>query len=117
MPCVVYISDKRAFLYIDDAINTVANICERFKPGEVYNIANRDLYNMKEVSDMMLKILGRDNKLVTYKGEDNTATLVKDLDNAKATQELGHKQTVSLEEGLKKTIGWFKETYSSSNKK
>lgn len=110
-PHTVYTSDKRAFLYIDDAIHTVANICEQFKPGEVYNIANRDLYNMKQVSDMMLKILGKDDSLLEYKGEDATATLVKELDNSKAVRDLGHRQTVSLEEGLARTIEWQKKVY------
>lgn len=117
MPYTVYVKDKRAFLYIDDAMNTVANICERFKPGEVYNINNRDVYSMRQVSDAILKILCKDDKLVTYKSEDSTATLIKDLDNAKAVRELGHVQTVSLEEGLTRTIKWFKKIYGFTKQK
>lgn len=112
MPCVVYTGDKRAFLYIDDAINTVSNICEKFKPGEIYNIANRDLYDMKQVSDTMLKLLGKGKDLVEYKEQDATATLVKDLDNSKAIRDLGYKQTVSLKEGLRRTIEWQKKVYN-----
>lgn len=114
IPYTVYTGDKRAFLYVDDAIHTFANICARFKSGEVYNIANRDLYNMKQVSDMILKILGKDERLVSYKKEDATATLVKNLDNSKAVRDLGHRQTVPLEEGLTRTIEWQRKVYGFS---
>ena len=114
IPYTVYVRDKRAFLYIDDAIRTVVNICEKFKPGEVYNINNRDLYDMKQISDIILKILGKDDRLVEYKEEDSTATLVKELDNSKAVRVLDHKQTVSLEEGLTRTVEWFKKIYGFS---
>lgn len=110
-PYTVYTNDKRAFLYVDDAIRTFANICERFKPGEVYNISNRDLCDMKQLSDMILKILGKDDRLVEYKKVDSTATLVKDLDNSKAIRDLDYKKTVSLEEGLARTIEWQKKIY------
>lgn len=111
MPYTVYTGGKRAFLYIDDAVRTVANIVERFKPGEVYNIANRELYDMREISDLILKILGKDDSQITYKEEDLTATVVKDVDNTKAVRELDHKQTISLEEGLRRTIEWQKKVY------
>ena len=111
LPYTAYTNDKRAFLYIDDAVRTFANICERFKSGEIYNISNRDLCDMKQVSDTILKILGKDDRLVEYKKIDATATLVKDLDNAKAVRDLDHKKTVSLEEGLARTIEWQKKVY------
>ena len=111
MPYTVYTGSKRAFLYIDDAVRTVANIMDDFKSGNVYNISNLDLYDMKQVSDEILKILGKDDRLVTYVKEDITATKVKELDNSKAIKELGHRQTVSFEEGLKRTVNWYKQVY------
>lgn len=111
MSYTVYTGSKRAFLYIDDAVRTVANIMDDFKSGEVYNISNLDLYSMQQVSDAILKILGKDDRLVTYIKEDVTATKVKELDNSKAIRELGHKQTISFEEGLKRTVNWYKQVY------
>jgi len=114
MPYTVYTGDKRAFLYIDDAIHTFANICERFESGQIYNISNRDMVNMKQVSDIILKAFGQDDRLVEYKEVDKTATLVKDLDNSKAIRDLDHKKTISLEEGLTRTIEWQKKVYGFS---
>lgn len=111
MPYTVFTGPKRAFLYIDDAVRTVANIMDQFKSGEVYNIANRDLYSMKDVSDKILALLGKDDENVTYVEEDVTATSVKNLDNTKAIKELNHKQTVDFDEGLSRTVEWYRKTY------
>ena len=111
IPYTVNTSGTRAFLYIDDAMHTVVNIMENFKAGEVYNIANRKGYTMKQVSDKILALVGKDDKLVTYQSGDLIGTKVKDLDNTKAVRELGHKETVKFDEGLRRTVQWFKDVY------
>ncbi|MEK7600448.1 MAG: NAD(P)-dependent oxidoreductase [Patescibacteria group bacterium] len=111
MPYTVYTNSGRAFIYIRDAIECVANICENFVSGEVYNIANRDLVGMKEVSDKILQLVGVDDRLVSYVENDATATTSKCLDCTKATRDLGLRQTVTLDAGLALTVEWFKKTY------
>jgi dTDP-glucose 4,6-dehydratase len=92
-------------------VTTLANIAEKFKPGEVYNIAGKDLHNMKEASDIILKYLGKDDSLVEYRDMQEDTTLLKRVDASKASRDLGHKSTVTLEEGIPKTIEWQKEVY------
>ncbi len=43
MPYTVYNGHTRTSTYITDMVFTLANIAERFKPGEVYNIAGTEL--------------------------------------------------------------------------
>ena len=38
LPYQVYRDYHRVFMYVDDLIATIANVCERFDPGRVYNI-------------------------------------------------------------------------------
>ncbi len=111
LPYTVYTKHKRTSSYIDDTVATLANIVENFKPGEVYNIAGNELHDMKHASDIILNYLGRDGSFVEYGDIEEDATLEKKADISKAIYDLGHKITVSLEEGIARTIEWQKEVY------
>ena len=111
LPYTVYTKHKRTSSYIDDTVRTLANIVENFKPGEVYNIAGSELHDMKRASDIILNYLGKDDSLVEYREEEATTTLDKKVDVSKAIRDLRHKSTVSLEEGIPRTIDWQKEVY------
>ncbi|MBI2850384.1 MAG: NAD(P)-dependent oxidoreductase [Chloroflexi bacterium] len=113
LPYTVYTKHKRTSSYVDDTVRTMANIVENFKPGEVYNIAGDELHDMKKVSDIILKYLGKDDRLVTYKDVQEATTLEKKVDIARAVRDLKCKSTISLEEGIRRTIEWQKEVYKS----
>jgi dTDP-glucose 4,6-dehydratase len=111
LPYTVYTKHERTSSYIDDSIRTLANIVDNFKPGEVYNIAGHELHKMKTASDIILRYLGKDDSLVEYKEAQPDTTLVKKVDVSKAVRDLHHKSTVTLEEGIPRTIEWQKEVY------
>jgi dTDP-glucose 4,6-dehydratase len=111
LPYTVYTKHKRTSSYIDDTVRTLANIVENFKPGEVYNIAGSELHDMKHASDIILGYMGKDDSLVEYRDMQEDTTLLKRVDVTKAGRELSHKSTVSLEEGIPRTINWQKEVY------
>ena len=111
LPYTVYTKHRRTSSYIDDTARTMANIVEKFKPGEVYNIAGSELHDMKRASDIILNYLGKDDSLVEYRDVQEATTLDKKVDVSKAVRDLGHQSTVSLEEGIPRTIDWQKEVY------
>lgn len=111
MPYTVYKAHKRTSSYIDDTVRTLANIVDNFKPGEVYNIAGSELHDMKQASDIILDYLGKDDSLVEYKDRQEDTTLLKMVDTSKAIRDLEHKSTVSLADGIPKTIEWQKGVY------
>jgi len=111
LPYTVYTQHNRTFTYVDDTVRTLANIVEHFKPGEVYNIAGDKVHNMKQVSEFILGYLGKNDDLVEYRDIEEATTLEKKLDVSKAIHDLKHRNTVSLEEGIIKTIEWQKKVY------
>jgi dTDP-glucose 4,6-dehydratase len=111
LPYTVYTKHERTSSYIDDTVSTLANIVNNFKPGEVYNIAGTELHNMKHASDIILKYLGKDDRLVEYHEAQPDTTLVKKVDGTKAVRDLQHKSTVTMEDGIPRTIEWQKEVY------
>jgi dTDP-glucose 4,6-dehydratase len=111
MPYTVFLDHHRSSTYIDDTARTLANICENFKPGEVYNIAGDEYHDIKSLSDMILDYLGKDDRLVEYLEFEAHNTRNKRSDNSKAKRDLGHACTVTLAEGIPNTIEWQKEVY------
>jgi len=110
-PYTVYLGHKRIFDYIEDTCRTFANIVDNFKPGEAYNIGSREEWecDIKLVSDLILKNLGKDDSKVTYKEAEPFTTKVKHMDFSKARRDLNHAPKVPLEEGIPRTIKWMKQ--------
>jgi dTDP-glucose 4,6-dehydratase len=107
----VFSKNVRSWTYIDDMINAIANVIKNFKPGEVYNIAGDRNETMKEISDMILKIVGRNDSIVEYKEKEDHNTFIKIADNKKAKRDLGYKTAIPLEEGLRRTAQWQRKIY------
>jgi dTDP-glucose 4,6-dehydratase len=112
----VYVGHKRIFDYVEDTCRTFANIVDNFKAGEVYNVGGKAEWehDIKYVSDLILKTLGKDDSKVTYKKAEPFTTRVKRMDFSKAIRDLGHDPRVSLEEGIPKTIEWMRKLYGKT---
>ena len=112
-PYTVYLGHKRIFDYVDDTCRTFANIIDNFKPGEVYNIGGKEEWEheIKDVSDLILKHLSKDDSNVIYKESEPFTTRVKHMDFSKARRHLNHDPQTTLGEGLLKTINWMKNVY------
>ena len=113
-PYVVYKGHKRIIDYVEDTCRTFANIVDNFIPGEVYNVGGRPEWEkeIKEYSDSVLKAVGRDDSIVTYKEAEPFTTKVKHMDFSKAVRDLGHDPKVTPEEGIKRTVEWVKSIYT-----
>ena len=111
LPYTVYLDHHRTSSYIDDTVRTLANISERFKPGEVYNIAGDEYHDIKSLSDLILRYLGKDDRLVKYMPLESHNTKDKRTDTSRARRDLDHQSAVPLSVGLPRTIEWQKEVY------
>lgn len=112
IPFTVYRNYRRTSTYIDDMARTLANISERFKPGEVYNIGGEDYHTIEEAAEIILRLTGRQpSKLVRYKEAEILTTRQKLADCSKAKRDLDHRCTVRLEEGIQNTLDWMRATY------
>ena len=114
IPYTVYLNHHRSSAYITDAVHTLANIVDNFKPGEAYNIGSTEYHDIKMQSDMILDYLGKSDSLVTYKESERFTTKEKKIDVSKAVQDLKHDPKVPLSEGIPLTIEWQKSVYFSS---
>jgi dTDP-glucose 4,6-dehydratase len=93
-------------------VRTAANICERFKPGETYNIGGVNHHSIEELSDVVLKVTGADPSIVEYRDSEILTTKIKRVDTTKAQTDLGHKNSYSLEDGMRITTDWMRDVYN-----
>ena len=112
-PYTVYKGHKRIIDYVEDSCRTFANIVDNFIPGEVYNVGGRIEWekDIKEYSDIVLNVIGRDDSIVEYKESEAFTTKIKTVDFSKAVKDLDHNPLVDPEEGIRLTAEWMKNIY------
>jgi dTDP-glucose 4,6-dehydratase len=112
-PYTVFKGHKRIIDYVEDSCRTFANILDNFIPGEVYNVGGKVEWEMdiKEYSDIVLKVTGADKSLVSYKEAEDFTTKIKTVDFSKAIRDLNHNPVVDPEEGIRRTTEWMKDKY------
>jgi len=111
LPWTVFRGHQRTSTYLADTVRTLANIAERFRAGATYNIGGDQLHSIEELSDVVLRVTGADPGLVRHRDSEILTTRVKKVDTTKAVQELGHRNTYSLEEGMRLTAAWMRSVY------
>ena len=110
-PFTVYLGHKRTLEYVEDVCRAFANVIENFKPGEVYNLGGDTHYEIKFVSDLILKNLNKDDSKVVYEDSEAFTTKIKTPDASKAKNDLKFRLTVMPDEGIIRTVEWFKKLY------
>jgi UDP-glucuronate decarboxylase len=101
-------NQTRSFCYVDDLIEVMLRMMD--SPAEFIgpvNIGNPGEFTMTELAEMVLRLTGSKSKLVRQPlPQDDPKQRQPDIGLAKS--QLGWEPKVSLEDGLKETIAYFK---------
>ena len=111
LPWTVFRGHSRTSTYLADTVRTLANITNNFRPGETYNIGGTDLHTIEELSEVVLKVTGADAELVHHQETEILTTKLKRVDTAKSVRDLDHKNSYSLEDGMRLTADWMRTVY------
>jgi UDP-glucuronate decarboxylase len=102
-------SQTRSFCYVDDLIDgmiSMMNSRDGFA-GPV-NIGNPGEFTMLELAEKVLSLVGGTSK-ITYRPLPQDDPKQRQPDISLAKSELGWQPKVSLEDGLKETIAYFRD--------
>ena len=103
-------SQTRSFCYVDDLIRGIIALADSSEVGPI-NLGNNIEITVSKLAEMVLKLCGSKSKVVfTQAMEDDPQQRCPDL--AQAKDKLGWEPQVSVEDGLKKTIKWFKQNHN-----
>lgn len=101
--------ESRDFIYIDDIIQAIdLSIKNSSFDAQVVNVANGKQLTIKEVSDAFVFVLKTDKK-VCFNGEERKGDPINWEADIKTLKSWGYKQTVDLEEGIKKYVVWVQQ--------
>ncbi|MBA7542682.1 GDP-L-fucose synthase [subsurface metagenome] len=100
---------KRDLLFIVDEIEGILKMVYKDEAnGEVINLGNDKEYTILELANI-IKDLTNSNSKIVFKPLPIDDPVRRCPDITKAKKILNWKPTTSLEDGLKKTIAWFKD--------
>ncbi len=97
----------REFLYAEDCAEAILLAAERYNSSEPVNIGAGFEIAIKDLAGLIARLTGFNGKLV-WDASQPDGQPRRMLDTSRAAKEFGFKATTGFEEGLKKTIDWYK---------
>jgi len=98
----------RDWIYVEDHCEAIYEVFNRGKVGEKYNIGGECEVKNIDLIKKLLELLGGSEDLIEYVNDRPGHDLRYSIDNAKIRKELGWVPKYTLEQGLEKTIDWYK---------
>ena len=100
---------SRDFTYVANVVDANIKAAQTSKGiGEVINTANGERITLNDLLEVLKGITGRAGIKPEYREDRRGDVKHSQADNTRAREWLGYEKLVGLEEGLKKTIDWWK---------
>jgi len=117
LPLVSGGRQTRCFTYVEDTVRgTIAALSTREAHGRVFNLGSTHETTIAELADTIRDLVGSSSAITEVtaeayygRGYDDTPRRVPDVSRARDV--LGWAPEVSLDEGLRRTIEWWRKTY------
>jgi GDP-L-fucose synthase len=101
-------SPTREFFYAGDAALGIAMAAERYNGSDPVNLGAGMEISIKELADKIAELTGYDGKIIWDTSKPNGQPR-RGLDVSRAKELFGFEAQMPFEEGLRRTIAWFKE--------
>lgn len=102
---------QRDWVFVEDTCDAIDRIVHAPKEGvvgEVINIGTDVSLSVAEVAHHIVRLMKKPESLITYVGERPGQVFRHTADAAKARRLLGWTPSVTFEQGLEKTIEWYR---------
>jgi CDP-glucose 4,6-dehydratase len=104
---------RRDYLYIDDVVSAYKLLgeiqIEKLGKNRIYNFGSNNIYSVQEIIDILIKMSGKDLKIVRKKDERDFEIKIQFSSFKKANKILGWSPRFSINQGLSLTIPWYTE--------
>lgn len=101
----------REFLYVEDAADGILLATEKYDKKDPVNLGTGKEIKIKDLVTLIAKLTGYEGNIVwdTSKPDGQPRRC---LNTSKAKEEFGFEAKTDLEEGLKRTIEWYKNNFN-----
>ena len=101
----------REFLFVDDLAQAVIYALENKLSEHLYNVGSGKDITIKELAETIQKVVGHQGEIIWDSSKpDGTPRKLMDVSKMKA---MGWTYSTELEDGIKKTYGWFLENINN----
>lgn len=97
----------REFLYVDDCTRGLLEAAERYDDPDPVNLGAGFEISMRDLADKIQRLTGYEGTIVWDTDKPNGQPR-RMLDVSRAKERFGFEARISLDEGLEKTIAWFR---------
>jgi nucleoside-diphosphate-sugar epimerase len=105
----------RDFTYVDNVVDGVLRACEALgASGQTINVATGGRISLNTLFETMRKLVGADVR-PTYSEPRKGDVRDSQADISKARQLLGYQPKVSFEEGLQRTVDWYRTAKTTAS--
>ncbi len=101
-------SPTREFFYVDDAAEAIVLAAEQYADREPLNLGNGREITIRALAELVAREVGYTGRLVWDTTKPNGQPR-RCLDVSRARQLLGWEAKTGFEEGLRRTVAWFRE--------
>lgn len=101
-------SPTREFLYVDDAAEGIVRASEFYNDSEPVNLGSGQEISIKDLTETIVKATGYDGRLVWDTTKPNGQPR-RCLDVTRAKEWFGFEAQMPFDEGLKRTIEWYRK--------
>ena len=117
-------SPSRTFCYVADAVVGYFKVLTRGRNGEAYNIgAEKPEVTMADLAERMVtiatKLFGYDGRIIHQESSDRDYLIDNPNrrcpDITKARNELGYHPGITLDEGLRRSLLWYRDHLEAEN--
>lgn len=101
----------RDFLYVEDAAEYAIELLEKGRPGDIYNLGSSECISIENLALLIGKMMGYEEIHIEIDSKKLRPWDIERLesDNTKIHSVVEYRPKTSFEEGLRKTIAYFKE--------
>ena len=101
-------TNVREWIHVSDHAAAIALISTKGKSGEIYNIGSGDHYSNMEVAELLLQEMDFTKSVIEFVADRLGHDFRYSLDWTKV-QNLGFAKTIQFNEGLARTINWYRD--------
>ena len=98
----------RDWIHVEDHCKAILKVLLEGESGEVYNIGGSSEVKNIDLVKRILKILDKPESLIKFVKDRPGHDLRYAMNYSKISKEMGWKPEMNLDDGLKKTVEWYK---------
>ena len=109
LPLMKSSQNRREWIHCDDHSAAVDVILQKGRIGQAYNIGTGVEKSVEEITGVILGVLGKPASLKTYVADRAGHDRRYLLDMTKIRCELGWKPAIGFEQGIRRTVEWYRD--------